>query len=753
MAYGLSEINQNGVDYRLNDPNVVDEFSTSKAYSVGEYANYNGLLYKFNVTHPAGEWNTSHVTPIKIGDEVTELKVNISKVVFPNLMGMTNWTKYPVDFRYQKHLTISTSDGSIFPSSSDLRVLFYDGSENVLDYWTLKNEQTYRTISISETYRNSIKYLGWNGSAQSSVPLMVNYGSEILPYVEYKESINKRVSDLSTSISDLSTSVSDLSTSVEDIADDVTTVSKRFVSEIYQSVPVRQGALKFADGTFNPSDMWCFVDGMISSDDIITTTPPLRMYLIAFDAKTLEYIGVWNGNTFATTYVSSVFFYSINISEWVEKYPNYAFSVEFYSYSTLTPSLVYSSMKILKKRDFDRRYNVLTYLDGWEQGSWEGSRPTSSGSRLRYMKGLRLESGSTLSCVGTDIQFRVVYVNDVGDYIDGGSSWETNWTITDAKNVKILVRKNDESAITLADIKKLKLNLIVPKAPELSVRVVPQYSIGDCMVLKTSEGGVILIDIGREQDYTRLKNALYEENITSIDYVIISHYHGDHISTPGMTNLIADFDLSNCKIILPPPIPDTYSNPEETYIYPRQTEILALLEENNIDYINTYDYDMRHMYLCGIQFDFYNLDHDSWYEQTADYNQMSIVCVANIGKNTIFFTGDMGQPLETKLMSVFDRSVNIAKFGHHGLNTTINTNFWHRIKPEVIFSCSPQVWHDELYLTSHQIRFANYNGIKNIMTNTSGTIYIHMSEDGYSISGYNYKLDNLASSEYFDYIL
>jgi len=74
MAYGLSEINQNGVEYRLNDPNIANEFSTLTAYSVGDYVNYNGLLYRFNAAHPAGAWNASQVVEVKVGDEVTNLK-------------------------------------------------------------------------------------------------------------------------------------------------------------------------------------------------------------------------------------------------------------------------------------------------------------------------------------------------------------------------------------------------------------------------------------------------------------------------------------------------------------------------------------------------------------------------------------------------------------------------------------------------------------------------------------------------------
>ncbi len=75
MAYGLSEITQNGVDYRINDPNIANEFSASTVYSAGTYVNYNGILYRFTVDHPAGAWNSSHVSAVEVGNEIADLKI------------------------------------------------------------------------------------------------------------------------------------------------------------------------------------------------------------------------------------------------------------------------------------------------------------------------------------------------------------------------------------------------------------------------------------------------------------------------------------------------------------------------------------------------------------------------------------------------------------------------------------------------------------------------------------------------------
>ena len=49
-------------------------FSTSVAYTIGNYAWYDGKLYRFIAAHAAGTWNGNHVTRAQLGNDVCDLK-------------------------------------------------------------------------------------------------------------------------------------------------------------------------------------------------------------------------------------------------------------------------------------------------------------------------------------------------------------------------------------------------------------------------------------------------------------------------------------------------------------------------------------------------------------------------------------------------------------------------------------------------------------------------------------------------------
>lgn len=57
---------------------IADDFSTSKAYSAGDYVLYSGSLYVFTSAHAAGAWNASHVSAVKLANETSALKSAIT---------------------------------------------------------------------------------------------------------------------------------------------------------------------------------------------------------------------------------------------------------------------------------------------------------------------------------------------------------------------------------------------------------------------------------------------------------------------------------------------------------------------------------------------------------------------------------------------------------------------------------------------------------------------------------------------------
>lgn len=68
-------------DYSSLWASLAPAFSTSSAYTAGQYVTYNGGLYRFTTDHAAGAWNSSQVASANLGGEISDLKSAMSAVV------------------------------------------------------------------------------------------------------------------------------------------------------------------------------------------------------------------------------------------------------------------------------------------------------------------------------------------------------------------------------------------------------------------------------------------------------------------------------------------------------------------------------------------------------------------------------------------------------------------------------------------------------------------------------------------------
>lgn len=53
---------------------IADTFSTSSAYSAGDYVIYSGALYRFTADKTAGAWDSTKVTTVSLADDVSDVK-------------------------------------------------------------------------------------------------------------------------------------------------------------------------------------------------------------------------------------------------------------------------------------------------------------------------------------------------------------------------------------------------------------------------------------------------------------------------------------------------------------------------------------------------------------------------------------------------------------------------------------------------------------------------------------------------------
>ena len=79
-AWNANDFRETTVDEeKANQAELGNAFSTFTAYAIGDVVTDNGKLYRFTSPHPAGAWNSSHVTEINVGDQIANYKeVNVT---------------------------------------------------------------------------------------------------------------------------------------------------------------------------------------------------------------------------------------------------------------------------------------------------------------------------------------------------------------------------------------------------------------------------------------------------------------------------------------------------------------------------------------------------------------------------------------------------------------------------------------------------------------------------------------------------
>ena len=97
----LKSFQLSDLDNVYNIPEIADEY-TSKTYVIGDYVNYQGVIYKCNTEIEVAEpWDESHWTAVKIANDLRDNKNELNELksaVFQNKRlvfnenGSVSWT-------------------------------------------------------------------------------------------------------------------------------------------------------------------------------------------------------------------------------------------------------------------------------------------------------------------------------------------------------------------------------------------------------------------------------------------------------------------------------------------------------------------------------------------------------------------------------------------------------------------------------------------------------------------------------------
>ncbi len=261
---------------------------------------------------------------------------------------------------------------------------------------------------------------------------------------------------------------------------------------------------------------------------------------------------------------------------------------------------------------------------------------------------------------------------------------------------------------------------------------------GDSILIQTDSQN-ILIDTSDVDERDKLENELHKAKIKTIDQLILTHPHADHIG--GAEILLDGKHGFEVKKVYDNGMPSTSS----FYVNKKGTGYMNLIEANDIDYESL---DSSHAPLDfgnGAQFEILYptpelVADGSEKGYKHDPNNESVVGRLTFGGFSMMFTGDAESKTERAIVAINSAlKSNVLKSGHHGSKTASSKEFLNAVKPEyvLISAGEPDVDRANTYGHPHREALNRYINAglsrENILwTWENGTITI--TSDGKSFS-------------------
>lgn len=226
---------------------------------------------------------------------------------------------------------------------------------------------------------------------------------------------------------------------------------------------------------------------------------------------------------------------------------------------------------------------------------------------------------------------------------------------------------------------------------------------GDSTLIEFPDGQRMLIDAGLQKAGAEILQDLKAMGISRIDYLVITHYHNDHVA--GLKEILPQIHFDRAWVT--GYYPTDFAWVESALAY-YGTEIVYVKAGDSFE-------------IGGARIDVLwptaesvavrpegTSKATSGPGSTYDMNCHSMVLKLAYGDNTALFTGDIYVEAEKNLIGLMsgDLSVldcDILKIMHHGYNTSSSEDFINAVSPKYAFSMGTQVMDNNIYLLYYKV--------------------------------------------------